>query len=250
MLAIRPNALFRVIPLLSLLSTGCYPGGVSTEAETDTVVTVKNPDAVFAHRRTYAMTDSVVDLCAEVPTETPETSADAGVPAADAGAPPTGCDSSTDLDHRYDSQILNVIRTNMNNMGYTEVEDPTNTAADVVVLVGAARTKLYVYGTYCQGWGYWWAGWPGWGPYPPGGGGGWTVVCSHEDVITDVYDVGTLLLHMVDPKNADTGQSTIPTLWLAVTNGVLDTGKPGTGGRLQRTIDQAFAQSPYLEVEP
>ena len=218
----------------------CYPGGIDSYEDSDIVVTTRNPGALFEGRRTYAITDQVYDLCDLVPD-----SGDAGV------TPPPNeqkpCDSSSDISHRYDSVILDAVRNNLNARGFTEETDPATNAADLVVLVGGANTKMYVYGPYCESWWYFWAGWPGWNPYfPSGGGGSWHVECYPYDVLQEVYDVGTILIHMVDAASGDPGNRNIPSLWLATVNGLAGDTGANTQSRIRRTIDQAFTQSPYI----
>jgi hypothetical protein len=63
------------------------------------------------------------------------------------------------------------------------------------------------------------------------------------------YDVGTLVITMLDPDrptNPANEVDTAPVLWLAAINGIM-TGS-GQAARLTNLIRQAYDQSPYLET--
>jgi hypothetical protein len=59
------------------------------------------------------------------------------------------------------------------------------------------------------------------------------------------FTTGTLYIGMFDPDKADVPNKRLGGAWLAAINGLL-----GEGGnpqaRIDNSIDQAFAQSPYL----
>ena len=61
------------------------------------------------------------------------------------------------------------------------------------------------------------------------------------------YDVGTLLVEMVDPNNPGPDQR-LPSVWNMAMYGVLGA-KSGVQARLEKGIDQAFTQSPYLTIQ-
>ena len=79
----------------------------------------------------------------------------------------------SNVDTRFDKQILNDINRNIKNYGYTEIRqedvDSTNLPS-VVILVSSVSSTNYAYSP-----GYWWGYWVGdlgWG-YDPGYGPGW-----------------------------------------------------------------------------
>jgi hypothetical protein len=196
-----------------MMLAGCYPGEVESVQELDLVVTLFNQDANFSAYKTYAMPDSIIHIC--------------DVPAEEQNCP-------SELTRRYDAQILSQIETNLRNTGFTEAADPQQ--ADVLVVVAANASDIVGYAYYGWYWNYWY-GYPGGGWYYPGYYPGYAV--PYE------YTTGTLLINMFDPAKADTTNKRLGGVWLAAVNGLL-----GEGGnaqtRINTSIDQAFAQSPYL----
>jgi hypothetical protein len=95
------------------------------------------------------------------------------------------------------------------------------------------------YGGWYSAWGYL----PYWGP-SVNSGWGWGVPSG---TLAYAFQAGTLITVMLDvrgPRNVETKE--IPLLWAAAVDGVVSGGS--TTSRVLAGIDQAFAQSPYLEV--
>ncbi len=110
--------------------------------------------------------------------------------------------------------------------GWTKVEDPAN--ADLV-LFPAAWTNTTIY--------YWYDYWCWYYPYYCGWGWGW----GYPSVSS--YTTGTLLMTLV----ADGDDYVEPfRVWSSAANGLLS-GAYNTD-RVLKTIDQAFEQSPYLNI--
>jgi hypothetical protein len=125
----------------------------------------------------------------------------------------------------YNTQVLQKIKSNMTALGYTETADPEN--ADLVLFpaVWTNTTITYYYDYWC--WYY---------PYYCGWGWGYPSVSS--------YTTGTLLMTLV-ADGEEFVQST--NVWTAAVNGLL------SGyydiNRVNKAIDQAFKQSPYLNTK-
>jgi hypothetical protein len=120
----------------------------------------------------------------------------------------------------------------MDALGYTRVADPAT--ADVHVLPAASIRDYTGYAYYGGYWGYWYGGYPGWGwyPYYPSGG------------VAYSYSIGTLFILMVDPHKTLPDGKLAPPIWIAGINGLVDQGT--NANRIEKGIDQAFAQSQYL----
>ena len=124
----------------------------------------------------------------------------------------------------YNTQILQKIASNMTAMGYTKVVDPEK--ADMV-LFPAVWTNTTIY--------YWYNYWCWYYPYYCGWGWGYPSVTS--------YTTGTLLMTLV----ADGDDYVQPTnVWTSAVNGLLS--GQYDGNRVNKGIDQAFKQSPYLKT--
>ncbi len=201
--------------ILTISLTSCYTDYGLTSADYDIVLTKYDKTTDFSAFKTFSLVDSVFHI--------------------------TGDEDEPDSDllsREYDNLVISTIRTNMLNLGYTEITEPTDqNKPDVVVVIQALGTQVdqYYTGGYYPGWGY--PGWGGWwgGYYPPYVG-------------KTTYYVGTLYIDYFDvaASEADPNDYLVAP-WYATLNGLLNSG--GTEARLASSIDQAFEQSPYLEIK-
>ncbi len=206
---------------LVLVLGACYPGDISSVEETDVVLTIHNGND-FSGFSTYAMPDTVIDVCEN--SDDPE------------------CENALDIDHSYDDQILAQVAARMQGYGYQRIpidQVDENNLPDLFMLVTVSateRTSASVWWPW-WGWGGWWPGWgPGWGP-------GYPVVSVTR------WDQGTLEMTLVDPTDTDPDQEIFNVQWDAILTGVLSTRDgPINTGRIDRGIQQAFDQSTYLNT--
>jgi hypothetical protein len=122
--------------------------------------------------------------------------------------------------------ILATLDKNMAAMGYQKVDlddDP-----DLLLRPAAWETTNIVY--YYDYW-YWWYGgyYPYWG-YP---------------AYASSYTSGTLIFSLIDPTVVG-GNGNPVQQWVGAINGILT--YSFDAGRVNKAIDQAFAQSPYLKT--
>jgi hypothetical protein len=126
----------------------------------------------------------------------------------------------------YATQMLQTMEENMSDLGWTRTEDPAN--ADIV-LFPAVWTNTTIY--------YWYDYWCWYYPYYCGWGWGWYYP-SVSSLTT-----GTLVMTMI----ADGDEYVEPVrVWTAAANGIVSGAYNTT--RVTRAIDQAFEQSPYLNI--
>lgn len=205
-----------------LLLVSCYPEGAEYVEDLDVVYTNYDPDFNFSQQNTFAIPDSIVLI-----NEQNFVSVDG--------------DNIPDIvDPVYADVILNQIRENMTAMGWTEVDREAN--PDVILLVTATRTTNLHYNYDYRYWDWWYpgsyfGGFRGWGWYYPGYSPGYYTG----------YRTGTLMIQMTHP--ADVGvNNNVPVVWLSVINGLLEGSTTNINNRLRQSIDQAFSQSPYLNL--
>jgi hypothetical protein len=132
----------------------------------------------------------------------------------------------------FDDDILNEIANQMQLFGYTRITDPD--AADVTLYVGNSQASVFSYYP-----GYWW-GYYGW-YYPWYGGwyGGYTYS----------YSTGSLFITMIDREKFDEAARNTGAVWAGIANGVLDYSSAlDIKNRAIKSVDQMFAQSPYLKI--
>jgi len=208
----------------------CYPSDDVSYADLDLVSTIYDQDKNFTELSTYAMPDTIVHLMDSIDP-----------------------DNNVDLSRKYDAFILNLIKQNMTDYGWTLIEDPdTSNSPDVVLTVSAMGTKKYsVWYWYPYYW-YWypwypwyknsenadWYWYPGYPAYPGYPGGGYVTS----------YSVGTLIFSMHDMTHIESEQDTIPVIWLSAINGLLGSSSSDVQNRLEDNINEAFKQSPYLKI--
>jgi hypothetical protein len=103
------------------------------------------------------------------------------------------------------------------------------------------QTVIYSYPGYG-----WWGGWYG-GWYPGYGG---CYYCGYPSYGSASYQTGTVVLEMYDLTKVSPGGA-IPSdydmSWVAALKGLLGTNQATTTSRVVSGIQQAFAQSPYLD---
>ena len=207
-----------IIPVLFLLVTSlsltsCYPDYGLSSSDHDVVITQYEKSTDFSQYKTFAIADSVFHLTED------------------------GEDSEY-ISRKHDNFIINTVRDNMLDLGYTQVLNPTSPDdVDVVVYVAAQGSKVdqYYYGGY-------WGGYPGWGWGYPGYGWGYPGYVG-----STTYYVGTLFINYVDTDNF--GDDTVDVEWHAILNGLLNNDSyTVTENRLADRINKAFEQSPYLQT--
>jgi hypothetical protein len=229
-----------LVAAASLGVVACYPLTYDDAAEVDMVVTRKAPDYDYSRNRTYAIPDTVVDLCTieDIPVGEGGAGGEGSVDVSDV----TDC---VEVSHVYDQQILDAISRNMERLGYVRVAEDATDPPDVIVSVGTIASNNWVAYTYYPYWGYypgyWWpyyGGWYGYYPYYPA-----TTVVN--------YPTGTIFMQLMSLKDADPVNERIPGIWTAAVRVLLETSDEATASsRINTNIDQAFAQSPYLKVTP
>ena len=201
-------AMIAAVAIFGLWS--CYPGSV-TVSELDSVLTVYDSEQDFQMYNTFHLPDTIV---------------------------PIG-DPDNEIGDDFDEDILEEVRTNMINKGYEEVDDITQ--SDVVITVEKSRSDLLVGWNPCPtcwcGYWCWYPSWPWYGgsPYYPWGG----VVYS--------YPVGTVYITMYNNTDEAPMGDQPAASWAAAFNGLISGSDQSILNRVERAIDQAFDQSPYLD---
>jgi len=202
-----------ILPAVYLL-TGCYPDKIDYVDEYDLAITRVNEDTDFSVYNTFSVIDTVIHI-----TEDGE--------------------DDNNLSRGNDELILAKIRSNMLDMGFTEVENPDSITnrPDLVLAVSATTTDIYYYYNYYPYyWGWYGWGYPGWG-YP---GWGWGSVGN--------YTIGTLIIDMWDTAVDEPEEFEVGIPWTGVVDGLLSGSTSSLTQRIGTQIDQLFIQSPYLQL--
>jgi hypothetical protein len=105
-----------------------------------------------------------------------------------------------------------------------------------IIIAATSTTNTQVYYSYNWG-GYW--GYPGYGYYYPPYWWGPSV---------STYTSGTVFINMADPTAFSPDQKLLGTVWLATISGLLDDSKSNIRTRLERAVNKAYEQSPYLKT--
>ncbi|GAO42207.1 hypothetical protein FPE01S_01_12200 [Flavihumibacter petaseus NBRC 106054] len=199
---------------MMLWLTACTPSSPEYVSDYDVVYTDYDKNYDFSKVQTYFMPDSVVH--SNVGSDQP--------------------------DHRFDAQILQSLKTNLDALGWTRLSENGPDKADVVVLPTASANAYGSCAAYC--WYCDWGWWPGWGYYPPAWGPGWGwgyppgMICSS-------YSTGTVFISIAEPDEARA--DTLPVVWVGILNGLLEGSDANINSRINTNINQMFQQSPYLK---
>ncbi len=216
-LSSRIGTVALVIAAALVLCSCGLDSGFNSVADFDVIVTLYDDEADFGAIQTYAMPDTVAYL----------------------GDDRGGSGRSRD-EGIYDQLILDELAANLEAIGYVREEDPENNGADVVVLAGVTSTEWEVWvSNPWYDWGYWGYYSDYYYHYPPCSG------CGSSYTFT----TGSLLVIMEDRNAANEEDQTIPVLWAAGMNGLLEGSTSSIGNRIVDGIEQAFAQSPYLGAD-
>ena len=198
----------------ALLLAACYPGGAETVEDLDSVTTQHDPTASFATIRTYALPDTIQEV-------------------ASSGGQPLP------MDHSYDTRILARVEANLNGIGLRRV-DPSAETADVDVLVTFTATRYTEYTSYP-----FYDVWPGWDGFA-GYDASWGIHYPYASASVTILDAGSLRTEMLDQRTANPSAKQLTAIWTASADGVLAGDKESIVPRIEKGIDQAFAQSSYL----
>jgi hypothetical protein len=191
------------------LLVSCYPAGPEYVEDYDIVVTNYNDEYDFQSKGTYAMPDRIVKITGNlVEGDTPEY-----------------------IDDIYGDQILARIDQNLQDLGWTKVDVSAN--PDVLITPAAWETTTVYY--YYDYWYWWYGGYYGWCCYYP-----YYPPVSYTSITT-----GTLFWSMLDPDQEGVNGNPVPQ-WTAAINGILRYAY--NAETMNRSIDQAFAQSSYIKT--
>jgi len=196
----KKNVLYLIGILFLMVS--CYPGEIESYEETDIVFTNYTESFDFASKGTYAMPDEIVKITGNL----------------------TEGENPEFVSEPYRTQILSNIKSNMNALGWSEVEDPADADLTLFPAVWTNTTVVYWYDYWC--WYYYYCGW---GYYYP----------SYS-----TYTTGTMVMTMVVSGE---GYAEPSSVWTAAINGLLS--GYSDVSRINSAIDQAFEQSPYLNTK-
>lgn len=198
-----------VLAAFALLLFSCYPG-TSTISEGDIVVTNYKEGTTFKGNYATYLIDTIRFIS----------------------------DDGQDGDHSNDADIIAIIKSEMSKLGWTHIQNPTNQVPDIYLAI----TGLIVKNTST----YVWGGYPWYGGGYPWWGGGWYPYYGYPVYGSYTYYTGTLLMEMMDVKNADLASDKLEVLWNGGINGLLEGSY--IRSRFESNIKQTFDQSPYLNI--
>lgn len=213
-----------LIMFLLLLLYSCNPEFKTTIEELDLAITTYDDTQNFSQISSFYMKDTIIYIT----------------------------DDEVEIqreENTTEQHILDEVRQNLLEIGWTEISDTTNEeiSSDVAIMISVLETDIYYYYTYW--WDYWyWYPWDWWYPGYPGYPG----YPSYPSYPNYGYTVGSLIVDMVYMKDVvlppvEDGQSPkFPIIWSGVVNGILSGSEENIQSRLTRQIRQVFIQSDYL----
>jgi len=210
----RGRVLGAVAALAITAIVACYPGEPTNIGELDMVATIYDTAFNYQTNRTFFQFDTVFHI------SDPDNPAD-----------------TVAISRQFDQQMINLVKTNMRNLGYIDSTPSQTFQPDVYTSISITASRNYQAYSFYPWWGYpgypYWPcclGGPGWG-YPSGG-------------VTS-YRVGTIFIDMIDVDQTVATDS-IQIVWNGAINGPFEGSV--TAERIDRTFNQAFVQSEYLRL--
>lgn len=202
-----------LLMIATVPSCNLYPDSETRVEDLDITVTYYDKENDFSQNLTYSIVDEVV----EVDDDTTN--------------PPDPVTNS--------ATIIQQIDANMQALGYEKIPDNTINVPDVrITAVATSTTTWYYYYYYYWDYWYWWGYYPCCYYYPP------------TYPVVESYTTGTLVMQMAQFKGVASGDS-VKTVWTGVINGLLEEDtQANLKTRIKNSIDEAFRQSPYLDVNP
>jgi len=196
--------------IIMSIVTGCYPNGPEYVNDLDLVVTRFDKTFDFKDVDTYAIPSDVIKITGNL----------------------VKGEEIQFVDDEYAQIILEAVRDNLESYGWEEVDA---SIADVVIFPTAMSSTTIVW--YYDWWYWdWWYPWDYWGWYYP------------YDIYGGSYTSGSVFLQMTY-REGQTAIGNLPVPWAAVLNGLLEGSTNDVESRIERGIDQAFKQSPYLDLD-
>lgn len=213
--------LFLFMASAALSLSGCYPGGPEDLEDFDIVLTNYNSDFDFQNDtiKTFTLPSKVVKI------------GEANI------SDPDGNNQPDYIKDANAQVILNALKDNMIAAGWQYTSD--SAAADLILLPSVMETE-YLYYYYD----YWYWGW--YYPYYPYGG--WGYGGYYPPTYVSSYTTGTLFIQMTWPEGGALNvEEKIPVVWTCIINGLMEGSQADLQYRVDKSIDQAFAQSSYLK---
>ncbi len=201
-----------------VLLFSCSPdSGFNTVRDYDVVATFYDPEVDFTEFGTYAMPDTIVHF--RDPADT----------------------ASSDLSREYDDLVLDLVRTNLEALGYTEASDPIADPPDVYVVVWVTLSEWLANSS--EDWQDMWDWYlpPSWGP-------DWGTYYPYP--VEMLYRAGSIFIDMFNKAEVEEPEEPyIRIYWTGSINGIMVDTPGGAEDRLTDNINQAFEQSPYLATD-
>lgn len=203
------------ISALALLAAACHKEPYPQDSDNEYLVyTSPSKDVNFASFRTFDLADSLLII--------------------GQSEKPVYSQSNEAL------ALIQQVRTNMENLGY--IYTPDNPDADLgVQMTYIIKTERYV--KYYND-PYWWLDYPGY--WPSGYWGNWTGF-YYPYPVTYTYTTNALLTDIVDLTGEEKEGTPLEVVWTSYIGGSAGSTLRGDIQRMKVSIDQAFAQSPYLK---
>jgi hypothetical protein len=231
------------LSLLGLLATmvfvGCYPDDDdATYSDFDVAVTYHDKTFNFKQITSVVLLDTVVHVVGEDEAKPTKPGDYDGLAVTQV---------YNNLVKLYGADSIYLIKS--------ESELPANAKPQLVLTLTAFQTDVY-YGYSYPYWGYYWGWYGGWywwwkksGPLKSTEGTQYYPYYPYYPTTgySYAYTTGTLMIDMIDIKNAKPEFDILPVAWTGAINGILSSNKADIQSRIKSNIDQCFTQSPYLQ---
>jgi hypothetical protein len=200
---------------LALLAVACHKEPYPQDSDSEYLVyTAPAKDVNFAEYQTFDITDSLLVI--------------------GQSDKPQYSQSNNAL------ALIQAYRTNMEKLGY--IYTPSNPDADLGIQVTyIVKTERYI--QYYNNDPYWWLDYPGY--WPSGYWGNWAGF-YYPYPVTYTYTTNALVADMVDLTAEQGENNQLKIVWSCYIGGPASYSIQNDVARMKNSVEQAFAQSPYL----
>lgn len=214
----KANNIFMAVAMMLLLAVSCQKEPSSKDLDNEYLVyTSPSEDADFSKYSTFTIADSVLVI----------------------GQTPKPYYSSS----KNALTLVQAFKKNMQDCGFVYVSDPSMSDLGIQVTY-IEKTERYVHYNTNP---YWWLDYPGY--WPAGYWGNWTG-WYYPYPVTYSYTTNALIADMVDlsPVTVDDESSPLSIVWSSYIGGPAGLSVYADVQRMSVAVNQAFAQSKYLNI--
>lgn len=202
--------------IISFLLFSCYPDGPENSEDYSLMASAFNPEYPFENAQTYLLPDTIIFYKDD------------------------GQKDDVDLTDKQKKTFVTTVRENLDIYGWTD-NTGIDTTADVLVFVSVISSTFS--GSLWDDW-FYYHGWGNYKPVDPDGHYSW--IPGYSSFLYE-YNVGSMLITMVDVDGLEDIPEDPPAVWIGGINGLLNSSLTVNTEPVVNAINKVFELSPILD---